>query len=292
MVVAVAVLELDIVEVVNLLTYGLGGAEIHRCAGYGENLARGHVGRIDGGETLGEELQLVVEDGLRRVAREVEIGVVRHIDHGRGIGLGLVVNRNGVLLRQGEGHLGRKVARELLLAIGRKERKHELRCRGLFHRVELILPAVGTAVEAVTEIVLRQVVLHAIEREFALCDAVGIATNRGTEVRGYVLVVRNLVKTKDHVAHHALAVGNHHRYDAATEGGDADLHAVGIGQGVELGGLVADSGFEIGRIQTREGLVARLRAAGRHQGSCEHEHRNFSNHSYFRFLLFGRWGRI
>ena len=143
--------------------------------------------------------------------------------------------------------------------------------------------------QAVTEVVLRELVLHTVQREFALTDAVGVTANRSTEVRRDGLVARDLVKAQHHVAQLARAVGYHHRYDAATEGGDAYLHAVGILQGVELGRLIADRGLEIGRIETRQGRLVLLRAAAHHQRGSHEERRNFADHSYavFIVLVFG-----
>ena len=103
--------------------------------------------------------------------------------------------------------------------------------------IHLVLPALRATVKAMSEVVLRQLVLHSVKSEAPLVDTVGIAAYAGAEVSLVVLreIIRHLVKAKNHVPEHSIPVGNHNRYDPATEIGDADLHAGRVYKGVEAG---------------------------------------------------------
>lgn len=115
------------------------------------------------------------------------------------------------------------------------------------------------------EIVLRQLHRVAVDDEAAVVDAVGIAAYRCAEVGGHVLVVGDVVKTQNHIAQLAVAVGYHERDDASAEIGDADLHADGIFQGIEGYRFPVDDGIEVGGVETRAGGLALLCAGDTQQ---------------------------
>ena len=74
MVVAVAVLELLIVELVDVLADLVRSGEVHRGASYGEDLTGGHIGVVHGSEAGRIDIDNVVADAVaRRVAAQVEV---------------------------------------------------------------------------------------------------------------------------------------------------------------------------------------------------------------------------
>ena len=144
---------------------------------------------------------------------------------------------------------------------------------GLDTFIDLVLPAGGTAMEAVLEIVLRQLVFGSVQGEAALVDAVRVPADGGAEVGGVVLreVVGDLVETQDHILQLSVAVRNHDGDDAAAEIGDAHLHAVFIRKGVEGRGGAVVLAHEIGRVQAggREGHLLFLAAGDEGEGRAK-----------------------
>ena len=156
-------------------------------------------------------------------------------------------------------------AREVVVAVGGDAEELHVLGVGLDALIHLVLPAGGTAVEAVAEVVLRELVLLAVQGDLALVEAVRIPADGGAEVRLVVVreVVGDLVEAQDDVLHLALVVRDEDGDDAAAEVGDAHLHAVGIGQGVQGGGGVVERVDEILGVQAggRDGDFLLLAAA-------------------------------
>ena len=204
---------------------------------------------------------------MRGIAGEVEVGVVRHVDDGRGRGRGLVLDVDLVVIREGVGHIGLHFAREVVIAVGGDAEELHVTGVGLDALIHLVLPARRTAVEAVAEVVLRELVLHAVQGDLALVDAVRIPADGGAEVRLVVLreVIGDLVEAQDDILHVSVLVRDHDGDDAAAEVGDAHLHAVCIGHRVQGGGHAVVGAFEILRVQTGNREVFLL-AAGREKG--------------------------
>ena len=140
---------------------------------------------------------------------------------------------------------------------------------GLDALIHLVLPTGRAAVEAVAEVILRELVLHAVQRELALVDAVRIPADGGAEVRLVVLreIVGDLVEAQDDILHLPILVRDHDGDDAAAEVRDAYLHAFRIGHRVKGGGLTVVGRFEILRVQTGNREVFLL-AAGGEEGRC------------------------
>ena len=61
--------------------------------------------------------------------------------------------------------------------------------------VNLILPAFRTAVQTMTEVILRQLDCIAIQNKASLVDTVRIASDRSTKVARHIDIVSNAVKT-------------------------------------------------------------------------------------------------
>ena len=227
MVVAVAVLELLEVKLGDVVPHLVQGGKIHRGPSDGQDLAGSHVGRVHGGEGRGVDIQLVVADAVvRGIAGEVEIGVVGHVDDGRGGAGGLVGDINRTLIRERVGHESRDGAREIVVPVRGIDAQANMLRVGLHDLVGLVLPAGGSAVQAVPEIVLRQVIFHPVKGELALGDAVGIAADGGAEVGLVVLgiVVLDLVEAQHHVTLYPVLVRQDDGHDTGAEVGDGHFH--------------------------------------------------------------------
>lgn len=194
--------------------------------------AERHEGRIDRRIAVGGDRQHMVENRMLGVARQVEIGVIGHIDHRRTVGSRLVADVDGIVVRQPVDDLRRDGARESCIAVGRMQRQGERLRIGPLCLAETILPSVGPAVQTVAEVVHRQAHRVAVEHEPSAGDAVGITADRRAEIRRDVAVIVDVVEAEHHVAQHTRAVGHHDRDDARTEIGDAHLHPLRVGQGV------------------------------------------------------------
>ncbi len=212
---------------------------------------------------------------VRGIARQVEVGVVGHVDDRRSRSRGLVGDVDLVVLGQGVRDIGFHFAREIVVTVGGDAEKLHMGGVGLDALIHLVLPAGGAAVEAVAEIVLRKLVFHAVQGDLALVDAVRIPADGGAEIRLVVLreIVGNLVEAEDDVLHVPLVVRDQDGDDAAAEVGDAHFHAVGIGQGVQGGGHVVVGGHEVFRVQAggRQGGFLLLVAARDKQSGAEQD---------------------
>jgi len=98
---------------------------------------------------------------------------------------------------------------KVFVAVGRVHIEFKGLAVELSGLIYLVLPAGGAAVQAMAEIVLRQLHRVAVDDEAAVVDAVGIAAYRCAEVGGHVLVVGDVVKTQNYIAQLAVAVGYH-----------------------------------------------------------------------------------
>ena len=283
---AVAVGNLFVVEQLQVAAYGLGRGEVHRSAGYWENLACRHVGAVDGSECGGVDLQDVVLDGALGVAGEAEVGVVCHVDDGGRVGGGCVGYVKPVVAGEGIGDGGGDVAREIVVAVGGVHGEHEGAVVGLFGVVDLVLPAVGAAVEAVAEVVDGELSGVAVDDEASVVDTVGVASYGGAEVGLVVLGKIGLyaVESEHDILWVAVAVGHDERDYASAVVGDAGFHSVVVGKDVERGGLAVDGSCEFIGVESRERLFLSLASGACRDGGCECQvSEGVWSHDYLRF---------
>ena len=210
--------------------------------------------------------------------------MVRHVDDGGGRGRGLVLDVDLVVVGKGVGHISLHFAGEAVVAVGGDAKEFHVLCIGLDALIDLVLPTGGTAVEAVAEVVLRELVLGTVDGDLALVDAVRIPADGGTEIGGVVLgeVVLDVVEAEDDVLHLAILVRNHDGDDAAAEVGDAHFHSLFIGQGVQGGGLAVVRALEVFGIQAGD---CRFLAAARQEKDCGEEDRQLFHVLLFRIVL-------
>ena len=130
------------------------------------------------------------------------------------------------------------------------------------------MEACGAAVKVVGTVVDGQFVIdNTVDLELSLADAVAIATDKRGEERLRTLYdALNGVVALNDIGALAVAVGNHQRYNASAEVGNARLDALLVGQRVQLHGLFVDHSVELGRIKAREGLTAVTTRSKQHSG--------------------------
>ncbi len=240
----------------DILSDALGLREIERRSLHGSDFAGGHESAVHGREVAGVNLEDILFDAVAgRVSGEVEIGVVGHVDDGGRIGSGLVGNLQGVVVREGVGHRGFYGTGEVAVPVRGFAQEFHMMFIGFQDGIYLVLPAVGPAVQAVAVVVLRQLVFHPVQGEAALVDAIGVAADGGAEVRLVVLreIIGHLVEAQHHVLQFSVFVRNHDGDDAAAEVGDAHLHALGVGEGIQGGGGTVVAVFEVVGVQTGKG---------------------------------------
>jgi hypothetical protein len=82
-------------------------------------------------------------------------------------------------------------------------------------------------------VVLRKLIGLAYHRDFAIAQAVGIASYGGTEVSQVVLtqIILHFVETEHHILQFAIAVRYEEGDDTATIIGDTGRHAIFVGKG-------------------------------------------------------------
>ena len=207
-------------------------AEVLRRAGHVEPPARGNLPRIHLEGLRGVQAQLVVEHRAARLAREVEVDVVREVHDRRPVGPGQVGDLHGVVVVEVEDRLDVQLARVALVAVLREERHH--------HAVGLhaALPdAVGKvlrpAVQVVAAVVDLQRVGHAVDRHASAGDAVGAAAHALARGGTVVEVALGMLVAQYHVGHAALAVGHREGDDRSAEVREAQLRPLPVGQRVE-----------------------------------------------------------
>src|SRR5262252_3022977 len=104
------------VAFVNPSANGNGFAEVERRPGHAKNLP-GRNGRwVDGRETRGGQLQLMIENGAISRSGQIEICVVRQIHDRRSVGGGTVLDLQ-VAVRQGKANRRVQISRKPFLAV-------------------------------------------------------------------------------------------------------------------------------------------------------------------------------
>ena len=130
---------------------------------------------------VGNNRHLLVENIFRAIARQVEVRVIREIHNRVFVGRGLVINLHRVVFGQPIRGLRRKrawVSGFAILAEIREFHAGTVRLLNFLGRPQLTAKSFGTTVQTVGPVVDRQVMLFAIQREFAAGNSVGVASHR------------------------------------------------------------------------------------------------------------------
>ena len=144
--------------------------------------------------------------------------------------------------------------------------------------------------EAMTVIVLWQLVFNAVECKASLIYAIAVAANDGAEVAVDIYIVLNGIMSEYNIGEAPVPVGNHERYEASAVIGDSGFHAVIVGYYIEGCRFAVDCIDELARVETGlcqcRGAVAAARYHKRQQGygnknffhgddNCDGEVKNF-----------------
>ena len=103
------------------------------------------------------------------------------------------------------------------------------------------------------EVVLWELDFLAVDLDLTVLDAVGIAADGCSEVRGRVLdvgILLDIVEAENHILRIVILVGHHDGNNTSTEIGDAHFHSVGVLQRVECHGLFIDYCVESCRVES------------------------------------------
>ena len=162
--------------------------------------------------------------------------MVGHIDNGRSRCRGLIQNINGIVVSKRIGDKCCDSSREIVVPVRRIHLEFDMVLTYFNHLVWLILPTGRSAVKAMSEIVLRKVILHTVDRELTLIDTVGIASDSCAEIALMILriIILNIVKSKDNITPYTVLVGNQNRSDTTTEIGYIHLHTGLVFQTVDF----------------------------------------------------------
>lgn len=237
-VVAYAILDLLVGGVVDAVANAGGGSEVEGSALDVSNRAGSQHVLVNGCVLVGIQVENLVESILGGIAAEAEVAMVGQVEDGGLVCAALIVDRQGVVVAQFIGDLHADVARIAIFAVRT--------CRGEFQGLVVHLIGfpdtvvesdVAASVKAVHVVVCNELVLLSVEGEFGVSDAVAVTSDECSKVAALLAVldvVSDAVVTQADVNQLAVLVGYHDADDASSEVGEANLHAVGIGQRVEV----------------------------------------------------------
>ena len=160
------------------------------------------------------------------MAVEVEVSVVGEVNHGGGIGGGGVVDGEGVGVVPGVDDGDFEVAGIAGVAIGGVVTEHYFVVGYGFAGPDVVLEAVGAAVERVGAVVDGELVGGAVDGELAVGDAVGISTGGFTCTRTVAEVGFGVVVAEHHVGECAVGFGEFYGNYACSERREHYLCAV------------------------------------------------------------------
>ncbi len=234
MVIATAGLEL----LVGRIDAGANGGrfpEIERRAFNGPQLARGDQAAVDRREPVGIDGDQMVENGA--AAAQVEIGVVREVDHRGLVGVRGEIDPERVVVGQGvdgrHGQISGITLLAVLAEVGEFKGGAELALNGTRLPDDFVEPF-ESAVQRVGAVVGGERVGFALKGEPALGDAIAVPADQGAEIGGGLGIGGDAVAAFDDIDHLAVAVRHDERNDDAAVVGDRGFRARGVAQRVAL----------------------------------------------------------
>ena len=194
--------------VVDTLAYHHGTAKVHGCALNGSHLACGEGVGIVGNVFIRQNLQAMVSNIAFAFTFQVEIGVVGEVNDCGSVGLGAVLNAEGIVSTELVAHLHFEISGEALLAIGRavaeSDGVHILR----HHLPNLIVEAVDASVEGMGTVVLRKVIGVALQRKLGIGNTTGSAAADTIEIDLFGEPLIKGIEAQQHILHLACRVGH------------------------------------------------------------------------------------
>ena len=225
------------VVLVEVSTDGLRSEEVKHRALHRTNLTRWDEVVVARRVVVSVHIQDRLVDGVVQVTRKIEVSVVRHVEHSSCISRAVISDGDGVVVGQLKLHRCHNRAGELVVAILRSALECERLLSSFHHVIHLILPTrVATMQASHAIVVLVQRHRRSIVSVLTVVDAVRIAANGTTEVSLKIpwKIVLDLVETTGNVNKLAILVRHHDAHDTSTEVRDAHLHAILVGERVEL----------------------------------------------------------
>ena len=121
--------------------------------------------------------------------------MVGHVDDCLFVGSSAVLDVDGVVICQLIGYFSSHISGEIRVTVRRDKSQFQC-CRiDKVGFVYLVLPSFRASVQAVAEVVLRQLDGISVQYKTPLVDAVGVTADRSTEITGYINIISNAVKT-------------------------------------------------------------------------------------------------
>ena len=121
--------------------------------------------------------------------------MVGHIYDSRLIRFCFIADINCIIVCQFHQDFTGNVTRETFFAIRSDiSQFHFLRIR-LYSVKHTILESIGTAMQAMTVIILRQLIFNAVQCESTLIDTVCVTTDAGTKIRRFADIILNRIET-------------------------------------------------------------------------------------------------
>lgn len=203
---------------IDILTDGLGAAEVHGGSLHASELSCGDIGGIvQVEEPAGKGQHLTDGSFCILVAGEVEVAVIGEIENCVHITDGIVDDVQAAGVIQGVGHLNLGIARKALIQMGAGKGQ----CDSVFlmadqHPQPLVV-AIGAGVEVVSALIGGHGVDLASQREGGSLNPVGVAANGGPQksaVCGAVAVAA--VIAQNHIFHITGTIGNQQPHQSGT----------------------------------------------------------------------------
>ena len=150
--------------------------------------------------------------------------MVGQVDDGGLIGGGGVIHHQRIVIRQLIGHGDVHVAGEPVIPVRAVACEHQT----VVHDAALISQPAEGAVQMVGPVVGLQIVGFAVQGEFRLFNAVGVAAHKRAQRRGARLVVGQLPIAQHYVPQNAAAVRDPDVGDYTSVLNDANFHTAGV----------------------------------------------------------------
>ena len=196
----------------DILAYHLRLQEIHRRPGNRFGLAQGNEGFVGRKIDRSVQLQLMIQHRAAALAVEVEIHVIREVNHRGSVGFGREGELEGVVLAPLIMRHRLQVTRIARLAIGRKVQElYGIAADAALP--DLILEPLRPAVQVVGTVVDGEGVHLAVQRERALGNAVGESARNLARARPIRKIGQRVGITQNHVGHFSVAVRHANAYD-------------------------------------------------------------------------------
>ena len=238
-IVVVSATQADLLVVrVDGFAHATGHAQVKGRAAHGPIFAGGDQALVHHGESVGQDLDFVIEHRAAALARQVEIAMVGEV-HRRVRGGGRLIvqgERAGVV--KGIRHHHAQRAGIALLAVRALAGKDQVIGHHAFHGdhiPDLLVEAVGAAVQVVHAVFIAgKLIVLSIQRKMAPVDAVAHAADQRAQVAGIFRIALHVCVAQRHVGQAPLRVRHADGLDDAAIVEDGNARAQRVGHGVAL----------------------------------------------------------